>query len=217
MRNAPALILVIGLSMIGRVPGLQAAAVSPQGTDNRKSLDKVYDGDWWLVTEVDERHAFLEGIDDCLVWSAHGKALPQIGYEFDEKITRYYKAHPGGRKVPVIDVWRELAPQPTSPKPTQGGEVWTNPHWDLNGLYWRQLNYESGRRGFLEGYLWCLRTCVSKPTELYSRPVSYYVRQVSNYIRTHPKTADDEAIADILSRFRDGPRKNHGASGVPPK
>jgi hypothetical protein len=60
-----------------------------------------------------------------------------------------------------------------------------------------------------------MRTCVSKPTETYSRPAAYYVHRISNYIKTHPKTADDEAIADILSRFRDNPEQDHRAVDRP--
>src|SRR5208282_3432017 len=99
---------------------------------------------------------------------------------------------------------------PARPRPA-GGEVWTNPHGYYDGLYWRQLYYESAQRGFLEGYLWCMSTCLAKPTETYSRPIEYYVNRISNYIETHPKTADDKAIADILSRFRDNPEQDQRA------
>ena len=68
---------------------------------------------------------------------------------------------------------------------------------------------------FLEGYLSCLRTCASRPTETYSRPAAYYVHEISRYIATHPKTAYTEAIADILSRFRDNPNKAEGKSSLP--
>jgi hypothetical protein len=180
-----------------------AAALFAQASESTTSSDKVYDGDWWQAREVDERHAFLEGVDDCLAWAVHAKPLPEVGHEFDEKITRYYKAHPEARGVPVVEVWRKLAQRTPPAKPTRGGEEWTNPHWDLNGLYWRQLNYESTQQAFLEGYLWCVRACLANPKETYSRPAAYYVHSISRYIETHPKTADDEAIAEILARFRD--------------
>ena len=50
-----------------------------------------------------------------------------------------------------------------------------------------------------------------------SRPAAYYLPKISGYIKAHPKTAYNEAIADILSRFRDNPQQDRGASRVSPK
>jgi hypothetical protein len=174
--------------------------------DTIKRAEKVYDGNWWLTKEVDERNAFMWGVEDCLVWVAHMKALPLVGYVTDEKITRYYKAHTADRSLSVLEVWGKVAKESPLPKSLPGGEVWTNPHGFLDGTYWKQLYYDSARQAFLEGYLWCMQAYVATPTETYSRPVAYYVQKISSYVERHPE-ADDEAIADILSRFRDGPRE----------
>jgi hypothetical protein len=164
---------------------------------------------------VDERYAFMAGLGDCLTSVAHVKAPPGTGYQFEQKITRYYKTHPVERGVLVVDVWRKVAQESPLPKASPGGEVWTNPHGYLDGTYWSQLYYYAARQTFLEGYLSCLRTCVSKPTETYSRPAAYYLHKISSYIAAHPKTAYNEAIADILSRFRDNPEQDHRAVDHP--
>ena len=212
MKSAAPWILTMGLLIAGSASNLEGITLAArQAPITEKSRKAVYDGNWWLTKEVDERGAFIDGADDCLTWVAHVKGFLGTGDQLQEKITQYYETHPVERTVPVMEVCRKLARGSPVPKPSRGGEVWTNPHWYLNGLYWRQLNYETAQQAFLEGYLWCMRTCVGKPTETYSRPIAYYVHRISNYIKTHPKTADDEAIADILSRFRDNSEQVHGA------
>jgi hypothetical protein len=118
-----------------------------------------------------------------------------------DKITEFYKSHPQSAGLAVIDVWRRIARDVPPAKETDG-EVYTNPHGFLDGTWWAQGG-EAEDRGFLEGYLLCLRECVPQPTETYSRSVSYYWDKIWDYIDTHQKTAYDEAIADILFRFRD--------------
>lgn len=208
MKTAALSILAIALSITGCFASPQApTALSQQASGNKEPKEKVYDGNWWLTKEVDERYGFMDGVDDCLTWVAHAKGPPGGPYQFEQKITRYYKAHPAERSVSVLEVWRKVARESPPPKPIPGGETWSNPHGYFDGTYWVQMYYDSARQAFIEGYLWCLRTCVDKPSEMYARPAAYYVHRISDYIQTHPKTAYDEAIATILSRFRDNPKQ----------
>lgn len=199
-----------GCNLAARTPSAQ------QALGAEKSNETAYDGNWWLAKEVDERQAFIDGSDDCMTWVAHVKGLG-TGYQLEEKITRFYKTHPTARTMPVVDVGRKVVQESPPPKPSQGGEVWTNAHGYFDGTYWTQLYYDTARQTFLEGYLWCMRTCGSKPRETYSRPAAYYVPKISTYIAAHPKTAYNEAIADILSRFRDNQQQEHGAPDVRPR
>jgi hypothetical protein len=215
MKSAAGLVLAIDILIAGVVSNLAATGPSAQqARGEEKSKETAYDGNWWLTKEVDERQAFIDGSGDCLIWVAHVKGLG-TGYEMEEKITRFYKTHPAAKRMPVVDVGRKVVKESPPPKPSRGGEVWTNPHGYLNGTYWSQLYYDATRQAFLEGYLSCLRTCVSKPTQTYSRPAAYYVPKISKYIAAHPRTAYDEAIADILSRLRDNPKQPEAPSDRP--
>jgi hypothetical protein len=173
----------------------------------------AYDGRWWASADHDRRSGFFWGAGDCLSWTAHvgkeffGSSGDVTDKAFDEEVSKYYRQHPEERAVAVIEVWRKVARQMEKDTPqTPGGEVYTNPHGFLNGLWYRGSSQSEGF-GFLEGYLGCLRNYVSRPTASYSRSVSYYDDKLRNYIAADPK-ADDEAIANIFYRFRDKPKPN---------
>jgi hypothetical protein len=119
------------------------------------------------------------------------------------RITDYYRTHAADDAVPVVEAWRKVLSEAPPETPPKGGEVHANPHGYYDGLYWCQGS-DLERKGFLEGYLWCLRTRVQSPSETYSRSISYYVGKINDYIQKHPKS-DEEAIATILSKFRDKP------------
>lgn len=202
MKNAFARMLPVVLSVaICSLPSQVWNAQSRPKTDEKK-VERVYDGNWWLSSGSDERSGFLDGAGDCLFWVAHPKWLSRSMDGLDQHIDQYYRTHPGDRSVSVSTVWRRVlatAP-PNKPRPP-GGEVWTNPHGYYDGTWWAEGS-ELGKQGFLEGYLWCMRACVTDASEKYSLSTTYYARQISAYIRAHPK-AYNEPIATILSRFRD--------------
>jgi hypothetical protein len=82
-----------------------------------------------------------------------------------------------------------------------GGETWKNPHWYLNGDWWRQSSRDE-QLGFVEGYLWCMQTRVKPPhRQRYPQPAEYYADKISAYVNSHDHGAD-EAIADILARYQ---------------
>jgi hypothetical protein len=115
-------------------------------------------------------------------------------------VTKYYLDHPSQRALNVLVVWQKSEPKGPQPKPPSGGETWANPHWYLNGGWW-QTSRRGEREGFLEGYLWCMRTRVKPPRPNYSQPVNYYVDKISEYIKTHD--AYEKSIASILARYQD--------------
>lgn len=165
-----------------------------------------YDGNWWGAADHYERDGFFWGAADCQKWDAHVPVSYDTSDEAFEAITRYYVAHRSSRALPVVQVWKRVAAQVPIPKPLKGGEVYKNPHGFLNG-FWYQKGAESERFGFLEGYIGCLRTYIKGSAESYPKPIHYYDDNIWDYIKAHPK-AEDEAIADILRRFRERPKAN---------
>lgn len=162
---------------------------------------RAYDGNWWTSADREEQSGFMQGIRDCLTWTAHVPGFSYTPEQLQDRISRYYREHPKERQVSVVDVWRKLVAAEPPAQPPKGGETWSNPHWYLNGLWWSGES-ERARLGFLEGYLWCVQTCVPSPSESYTKPIPHYIKQIDSYLRTHPK-GDDEAVADILCRFAD--------------
>ncbi len=189
-------ILAIGLAMGSCSPSVNA--------DEHQSPESVYDGRWWVSVGPQQRAGFVNGAGDCLVWVAHAKWLSHSVEPLEQEITEYYQSHPASRTMPVVEVWQRLVSETRPAEPPKDGERWTNPHGYYDGLYWRQGSEEE-RKGFLEGYLWCMRRCVKSPPATYSRSTSNYMNRIDAYLKAHPK-GDDEAIAAILARFRDNPK-----------
>lgn len=188
---------------------LCACSALPQDGRHRQSVqktssDKPYNGNWWLARNPQERSGFLEGAGDCLTWLARVPGFGAPSGQMADRITKHYETHPSERGSLFTEVWRRLASNTEGAQHHEDGEVWKNPHWYLNGLWWRQSSEEE-RLGFLEGYLWCVRTQSVPEKVTYSRSVSYYRSKIDDYVRTHAK-ADDEPIAAILAGFRDAPK-----------
>jgi len=178
-------------------------AHSSQAADKKQPKAKTYDGNWWLASDSAKRIGFLDGVSDCLLSRVHEKWPTNSHPELDEqRITLYYKSNPVNTKMHIVDVWRETLSKSAPLKPTLGGEVYTNPHGYYDGEFWREGS-DSANRGFLEGYIWCMHTSVKGPAESYSRSIDYYFEKIWDYLQAHPKTAYNEAIADILAHFRD--------------
>jgi len=201
LAGALALIFSVGLTFVfAQLVAAQASIVDGES----ETKTQIYDGRWWLAADADERSGFLSGAADCLTSVAHARWLTFTVQGLDAKIGEYYKSHPSDVGENVADVWRKIQSESQPSKGLPGAEVWKNPHGYLDGFWWRQGS-ESENRGFLEGYLWCVRTCVKQRTDTYSQSLEYYADKISGYVRAHPK-AEHEAVATILLRFRDRSR-----------
>ena len=109
MKTTTALTFVMGLLITGGIASPQVpGAASQLGSDNKKSVQKVYDGTWWLKKDTGERYAFMDGLRDCLRWVALVRTPYGTGYQFEGKITQYYVGHPEHRTVPVLEIWRKV-------------------------------------------------------------------------------------------------------------
>src|SRR5208282_4310577 len=155
MRKLPCL-LILAVVAVGW-------SQTPQPNTGATASHQHYDGKWWSVTDADEHLGFLYGAFDCLTWKAHKKSFSGTLEQLPDKITAFYKSHPESASLSVVEVGRRVAAE-LPPVKTTDGEVYTNPHGFLDGTWWAQGG-EAEDRGFLEGYLWCLRTYVPQSTE----------------------------------------------------
>jgi len=194
MRNLCCLIVLLLATCAWPQSSQPVVVVAP----SKQAIDSV----WWAKTEVGERSGFINGASDCLTWTAHKKGFNATPEQIMDKIDKYYKTHPGSASLSVIDVWQKVIDYSKTDKATSDpGETWSNTHWYLNDDWWGQI-YEPEQLGFIEGYLWCLRTQVSAPTESYTRSASFYRRKIDAFVRANPKLSK-ESVADTLHRFRD--------------
>jgi hypothetical protein len=83
----------------------------------------------------------------------------------------------------------------------KGGETWKNAHWYLNGDWWAQ-EAQTEQLGFVEGYLWCMRTQVEGPHASYSKSDDFYREKINAFVTANPKLGN-EAVAKTLARFKD--------------
>ncbi len=189
------ILTLVSVNGLGQSPQVHGTASEPFHNS---------DGKWWLSIDSDERSGFINGAADCLTWSTREEGFNGTPEQLVDKITKFYKAHPEAVTRRVVDVWREVAKSEKYTKtPKDQGETWKNAHWYLNGDWWGQINrWEED--GYIEGYLWCIDNRVVPKTDSYSQSVSFYRKKIDAYLETHPK-AGNEAVAVILSKFRDIP------------
>ena len=179
-----------------------ARSQSLQPVNDAAPAKQTFDGRWWVRSDAEERSGFINGASDCLTWTAHKKGFNATPEQLANKITKFYELHPESISSSVINVWQKVADQP---KASNGGkdegEVWKNAHWYLNGDWWAQIS-EDQQLGFVEGYLWCLKTQVPTPTDSYSKPPDAYRRKIDAFVKANPKLGN-EAVAVTLHRYRD--------------
>jgi len=201
------------MAMVGRSQPPQTLGVEKASHD--------FNGRWWSSASSEERSGFINGVADCLTWSAHITGFNATPEQLTDKITKFYKEHPESSDVTVVDVWRRTAEKPsTGSRPTLHGETWNNPHWYLDGFWWRAETSE-GKKGFVEGYLWCMRTHVSVSSETYSKSVNFYAERIDAFVDSNGASkANREAVATIFRRYRDkassATEKGKKAPAAPP-
>jgi len=163
-----------------------------------------FDGKWWGKTSSDEHSGFINGAADCLTWAAHEKGFNATPEQLVDKIDKFYKDHPESGDLSIVDVWKKLwGKMPPSAAAAQPGETWKNAHWYLDGFWWLGDTPDQ-KQGFVEGYLWCMKTHVPASTERYSKPVSFYVERIDAFTNANADTkADREKVALILRRYKD--------------
>ena len=177
---------------------------------------QVFDGVWWLNSNEDERSGFIYGAGDCLTWTAHEQGFIITPLQVDDKITIFYKTHPKSKDLPVVNVWHKIDEQIEAiSKPRKDtkeyGEVWTNAHGPLNGDWWGSISVLE-ETGYLEGYLWCNNNMVHPQKDSYSHSVNFYQKKINAYIDANHKSGD-EAVANILRRYRDTVAVPAGGAG----
>jgi hypothetical protein len=190
---------------------LPVGVSAPQGLRmgvKQTQTNQSFDGNWWSKTSTDEHSGFINGAADCLTWTAHETGFNATPEQLTDKVTKFYEENPGLKELPVIDVWRKIWEKMTtnaaSPQP---GETWKNPHWYLDGFWWLEESPEQ-KQGYIEGYLWCLRTRVPEQSQKYPRSVSFYVDRIDGFTKTNASSeADREKVALILARFQNAAPK----------
>lgn len=193
MRN---LVLISALVLSA---GCGAQTVTPAASNGHAKSQ--FDGAWWLSANQGEQSGFVNGVADCMTWEVHKTGYSATPEQLADKITKFYQVNPGSKGLSVLEAWQRVssaAKQATVPK---GGETWANPHWYLNGDWWAQ-EAQTEQTGFVEGYLWCLRTQVAGPHGSYTKPDSFYWEKINAYVTANPKLGK-EAIATTLARFKD--------------
>jgi hypothetical protein len=122
----------------------------------RSGNQVAHDGGWWRAVDQYHHLGFLDGYSDCDGYVDPGPSRWNgfSPYDYEEKISSYYGAHPQELKRPVATVLLILAPpdKAVTEKSNFGSSA---------GEEWRQGG-QSYRLGFVEGYLECLRSRTEK-------------------------------------------------------
>ena len=168
----------------------------------------TYDRAWWNATDTDQRTEFLAGYLDCAGNDLGNKAVANAQWDVIEpEITRYYSTRTETAETVPSLLLRFGSGRPPSTDPAP--EVYPGSHGFFDGDYWRQLS-ESGRRGFVEGYLACY-TSASRSHELHDHQAEWYADKLSSFYCFIGNTCADvhasegeraaEKIAIVLQRL----------------
>jgi hypothetical protein len=201
MRN---LVLISALVLSIGSPAQTAPAAAPS-----HHAKPQFDGTWWLSADPEERAGFVNGLADCMTWEAHKKGYNATPEQLDDKITKFYEANPASKELSILTAWQKVSSTEKQAPAPKGGETWNNPHWYLNGDWWMQVE-QPEQQGFVEGYLWCLRTQIEEPHASFSKSASFYWEKVNAFVTANPKLGK-EAVATTLNRFRDKPKPKESA------
>jgi hypothetical protein len=137
-----------------------------------------------------------------MTWTVHKKSFNQTPAQLMDRISKYYETHRDAAGLSVVEVWQRLDAQDQFDKGADNqGEAWKNAHWYLNGDWWTQSS-EDQQLGFVEGYLWCMKSQAPAPTDMYSDSPKAYRQKINSFVSAHPKLGN-ESVAVTLRRFRD--------------
>ena len=151
----------------------------------------------------------MNGLADCMTWEAHKKGYNAAPEQLDERITKFYQTNAASKDLSILAAWQKVPSTGKQAAALKGGETWSNPHWYLNGDWWVKADRPE-QQGFLEGYLWCLRTQVEEPHASFSKSDSFYWEKVNAFVTANPKLGR-EAVAKTLATFRDRPKPKESA------
>jgi hypothetical protein len=77
-----------------------------QSPQKSASPGQQFDGRWWATVHSEKRAGFINGIADCMTWTAHEMGFNATPEQLMDKITSFYKEHPASADMTVIEVWR---------------------------------------------------------------------------------------------------------------
>jgi len=132
--------------------------------------------EWWESARNDEKQGFVVGHEDCFVWEGkHTRTTSLADRDLVKAIDSFLHnpTHKGDSVLQAIDSIAGVAPW-HSPKPESrsGGETWTEPHWYLDGTWWRGGS-ETEHLGYVEGYLACYAGIPNSLTMIPDKPQQY--------------------------------------------
>jgi len=173
--------------------GAQPPAVRVSG-----QLGHVYDGQWWGTIQTQEKQGFVVGHEDCFVWEGKRTRTKSLAEkELVAALDAFYRKRGNSRlSVPAaIKAIAGVAPWPDHPKPINtGGEVWSEPHWYLDGTWWRGGS-EVEHRGYVEGYLACKTDLTS---QTFSKPAQAYAKDIDDFYARRARNESDKVGAVLM-------------------
>jgi hypothetical protein len=168
-----------------------------------------FDGFRWRSMSREERLGFLAGTGDCE--GGDGRRLVGSWYVALPLVSAHYARTPADRLRPIAEVLLAVEPQ-ERPRVELGAELHPEKHGFFDGDYWRQAD-AAHRRGFVEGYLECLRHLPGAHGPL-QEDAAWYLPRISGWygVRDDDGTVLDPAragdkIADVLVAVSPAPRQ----------
>ena len=160
---------------------------------------QIFDGNWWKVTNADEKTGFLYALDDCLTFDRKPRLIfDDTWINYEQQISSYYAASPSRRTTSVQYVFERFGKYA---RPSKGLESKAR----YGDEFWR-AHSELARRGFIEGYTSC-RAKGPNPLK-WSKPTAYYLQKLDDLYNADDRHGEDApeytgSVASALEKDSD--------------
>jgi hypothetical protein len=167
------------------------------------SYCQSYDGRWWASSSYQSRVGYLNGESGCYQYEVRGidRGFRSVDEEL-KYLDDFYKIS-GDQKITISDALRRSRKKPVKKSSaSQDGDPHLKKHGYYDGGWWREIDSDPAREGFIEGYLSCRNGSgysISK-AELFRIRLS-----ISKWYLSNPSRSD-LAIAELIQMFS-GKRK----------
>lgn len=162
------------------------------------SYCQSYDGRWWASSNHQTRVGYLNGESDCYQYEIRGK---DRGFRsVDEEVTYlddFYKVS-GVQKIAINDALRRSRKKSVkSSDISRGGDPHLKKHGYYDGGWWREIDSDQAREGFIEGYLSCRSGSGNHITKVELVRVR---ASIDKWYFSNPSKSD-RAIAELIHTF----------------
>lgn len=157
-----------------------------------------YDASWWASSNHQTKIGYLNGESDCYQYEILG--TDRHFSSIDEEVTyldAFYRS-PRDQKTTISDALRRGRKKTvTSSSISKGGDAHPKKHGYYDGGWWREIDSDQAREGFVEGYISCR---IGSSNQVSKLVISRVRASIDKWYLANPSKSD-QSIAVLIDVF----------------